>query len=292
MIERRFFRSWSTFLAQAQEPSRFTPSHARESGAHAEKFRGTATFAEAIDLGLNGWKAGADRATKLVEPFALRLAREIQRSEMVFDVTGVEVDMARFLTNEPEHWMDWDYGEFLEHDEDDYEPEGVRVIKLVVNAGIAPDVTVRAVESRGAYVVGLVKLLEHAGHRVEIVSVLATKHDVGNLEIWTTIKQASTPLHLGRVAFALAHASMTRRLGFSVMESLEAPWSDRCETGYGIPIEVDQHEQGDIYLGKMRRDDTDAWLDADKAAAWLLRSLRENGVVLTATKEIKESVCA
>jgi len=290
--ERRYYRSWQGLLTQAQEPSRFQVSHARESGGHALKFRGTRTWDDALRLATEGYREGAERATALVEPFALRIAREIQRSEIVFDVTGTELDIGRYITQDPEHWMDWSYGEQLDEYEDDYEPEGVRLIRLVVNVGAASDVAAEPIMARGAWVVGLVKLLEHAGHRCEIVSVLASRHEGSDLEIWATIKEAGAQLDANRVAFALAHPSMLRRMYFAVMETLDAPLSDRCEHGYGHPIEVAEAniQESDIYLGKLTATGTGSWTDEDRASAWLLLQLRRAGVKLTTNRQEEASV--
>ena len=271
--------SWHAFVAAAQRPpAPGIQQFSREEGAHALLFRGTEQFDEAIDLAINGWQSGSDRAIEQAEDLATKIKRYIVKSEPMYRTEGSAIDIDRFLGGDPLCWQDWAQGGHLARNVDPYaDVMRQRLVKLVVNVSPGAEVTAEAIDTRGAATLALVRIMEFAGHRVEVNVVLASQAKGGRVEVWVPVKRLTEPMNCPRIAFALSHRAMVRRLMFAVMEAQVMP-DDRCNSGYGRAVDVAEVNQGDIYLGCLKGNTLS---QVEASQGWLLVQLKEQGIAVT-----------
>lgn len=274
----RHYSSWLGFITAARQPAAEGVDHppSREASRHALVFRGTATFEQAVDLAMVGYKHGADEASKITEPLVAKVAREIQRDEPAYGIKGDVVSVSRYLQGLPNCWSTWDDGSRVGGPDEHADPFRRRMIDVVVNVAVAAHIPAETLIARGAAAAALVDLLQIAGHGVRVDTVLCTEEGGTTYELWTTVKMGNQQLDLPRLAFATGHPAMSRRLCFGAIEALG--W-DCASGGYGKPADVEEHRQGDVYLSCMNTDDPH-WCEPDAAAAWVLRQLENQNIQL------------
>ena len=266
--------SWLAFLGMAHRPSR-SLAYSREEGEHALLFRGTRTFEEAETLGRHGYEAGAKRAEEIGGPLALEIQRRIVKTDPIYQEEGSTIDIERYLSGDPECWHAYLPGQRIDSVVDSYEdPHRQRLLRIVVNISPSSEVTPNIIYQRGVVVAAMTTLFEFAGHRVEIDVVLASEWKGKRVELWVPVKKLTEPVPKARVAFAIAHRAMARRLCFAVLESATLP-DDRCDKGYGFASEVIPDRQEDLYFPYLAGNQAS---QAEATTGWLLRSLREQGV--------------
>jgi len=286
MIENRFktsnqevlersFSTWGDFLdycanapRDKRELSQDNPSTLEGGG---KDFSGVNSFGEAMQLALGGWVQGADRSKKISSPLFDRVSSLIEKPEIVYDVEGMQIDIGRYMDNEPECWQRYEYK--IE------EGTGTRIIKLLYNVSASAHVSKEVIEAKGAIVSVLIELLEYAGNRVEVHVGDAGAAGGYHYENYTIIKRADQPLDMPRIAFAIAHPAMLRRLGFSCIERIPIEWWLSFGRGYGRPAELLKNKEYDIYVGESTYGDHQ-W-EAERAAQiWVIEQLKRQGIHL------------
>ena len=242
----------------------------------------TKNWSEAIKLAEEGWEEGAKRIREVGMPIFDKLSQLIEKQHVVYDVTGMELDVATYLKGVPECWMDFETK--IERG------VGVRHVKITYNYCASWCVSSDVLVGRGAAVAALVELLELAGYRVELWAVEATDPSWGGrggagsicrLRNQVLVKSSEQPLDLSRVAFALAHPAMLRRLAFSLMELQDKKTRDAAGVGggYGMPCDIAKEVQGDLHFAHMHGSDS-TWTDMKKTREWVALQLVEQGVTL------------
>lgn len=281
-----YYDSWEDFLSRADAPripgrsgNASRRSKAIGWASSSEAWYASKDFEEALSLARDGWKEGED----LIKPLSMEakqlISDKIERPFYVYDVEGTEVDVARFLDGEPEHWTRQEYRVT--------DGPGRRIMKVAYNITASFNVDAEVLTGRGAAVLALVELLELGGYGVELVVGVGVNY--GPLDedcnysslygAYVPIKGADQPLDLPRAAFAIAHPSMFRRMFFSVMELWPEPVWKAIEWGYGSAAEFPKAERGDIYIGCAQGNDKQ-WREPKLARDWILKKLSEAGVKL------------
>ena len=271
------FETWGDFVDMAESKDSKLPKSDQHSRTNGKSFTGTNSMEEAIELARAGWIDGARSAKKLSSAMFDEMSSLIERVDTVYDVEGNGIDVARFVDGEPECWQKFESIQTEGH--------GNKIIRLVYNGGATYDVDKQVMSRKGAAVHAVVELLEYAGHRVEVVYVTSSACYGSNpWQVWVTIKRASEVMDPGRLAFALAHPAMLRRLNFSIWEQMgDVDFLDRCgipDGGYGQPYALDEEDQGDIYIGESVGGGG-VWRSDETAEAWVLDQLRNQGIMLT-----------
>jgi len=203
------------------------------------------------------------------------------RPEQVWDVTGEQLDVGRFLDGEPECFMD----EVVPDRSEQIDGNGiVRItINLWASAGISPD----ELRTRGVFVAALADVLESIGYRAQIDGYVAsaTHHDVKGkmlkrpLVIAFPIKRPDEALEIDRLSFVLAHAASLRQIGFHVMDVV----GSRAKY-YGSPCTLPKVYEGHVPVNALHfRDLTDK-----DTAKQILDQLKQLGVDLD-TDDLFES---
>lgn len=210
------------FLAEVNlEPLNERKSSAQEGNA---SFRGTNTFAEALELARNGWPAGLEAVNRARELVKVPEGDNDFRIVPTFADEGDEVAVDRFLEGETDCWIT-----FPTQDT----PRSGRVVQVVVDACASCGVKVEEIAAKGAAALALVDALEARGLRVELIIGASAQKDETIWDVRVLLKRAEDVLELDRLAFFLTHAATLRRLFFRAWERL--PNFSKTGQGYGHP---------------------------------------------------------
>lgn len=248
-------------------------SRAEEDGR--DRWSGTKDFPSALRLAREGWPEGHDH----VAQFAKRIdvSGRITKPEIIYDVTGDGgIDMGRVMAGIPESMMDWE-----ETDEVRESRMHGKIVHIGFNFCVSAGVERKIIERRGAVVLALCNALETAGRRVEITaqygsSLASFGAGDDGFEIYIPLKSPSYQPQEDQLVFALAHGSMLRRIGFSLVPQCGENGQSASRGGYGSPSDV---PFGDIYIPGALYGNPD-WNSDAAAVRWMERMLREQGIEL------------
>lgn len=272
MIKLLAYDSWRDFIAASRMPSAMSDS-ARASKSERADFNGC-SLADAHKMAEEGWLEGAENARRFSSALCEAIGAQIDRTVINYDVEGHNIDVARYLDNEPECWQKFDV--------ERVQQPAVKYLRVVVNVTASGGISARTIMGRGSVVAALVELLEFAGNRVEVVMAESCSGGGTDLVTLATIKRFDEPIDMPMIAYALAHPSTLRVHHFSLMETqLDSRDRDRLHvgTGYGMPSDVPLEHRGDLYLGRMMYGESQ-WTDAVSAKQWVREQLKGFGVTL------------
>lgn len=272
----RYFDTWGDYLDYCEhaprDDRRLSPDNpSTGEGSYQRKFSGVSSFKEAMNLALTGWEEGANRSKKLADPLFDRVSSLIEKPEIVYDVTGMQIDIGRYMDNEPECWQRYEY----KIDQGD----GTRIIKMFYNVSASAGITKEVIEAKGAVASVMIELLEYAGNRVELYVGDAGVGGNYKFENYVLLKKADQPLDMPRIAFAVSHPAMLRRLGFACIERIPLEWWNSFQYGYGHPEEMTQKDEYDIYIGKSMLG-APQWTNEHEAQLWVIEQLKKQGIHL------------
>lgn len=209
-------RRWSEYKASIQEDDERT------------RFAGTASFDEAMSLVSHGWAAGRTKLVKGVESLALKKDL-VQLPAFVYDVAGARPEVPLAVAGDP--CCMWDANPLQE--------AASPVLRFVVSNSASCAWEVDSLIRWGVCILSVIDSLEANGNCSVELSVAKSTSDHTNtrrLEFITKIKEAGAHIDFDVMAFAIAHPSMLRRIGFGCSERI---WEDRMEEhmgiGYGQP---------------------------------------------------------
>ena len=237
-----------------------------------------ASFGEALRLFREGWAEEMPEALDIAES-AVTMAEQEQMVETfqpVWDVTGAEVDVARYLQGEPECMIDFPLTETSKVG---------RVITLAVGTAISSAVSSSSYLKRGRCIVALALALSRLGHAVEVWAYdSSTSNAAGEHEAHSRVmvKSAHDEIDPARLMFALAHPAMHRALMWAMRDKFPEPWrkglSEKCRRGMPnntvSDMERDMYPEGTIFLPGIRTHE-----DVPDADVFLRRYLGELGLL-------------
>jgi hypothetical protein len=280
----QYFESFGDFLQFVDVPVKGVFNSSHQTGKSASEFRGTSSFAEAMNLARNGWEEGTKELEVYASQFTNVLGSLLQIDEYFYDVTGQDFDLDRVLIGEPEAW--------LNSEPVQVKAPALHTLKFVVNIGASNGVSKESIMQRGGAITALIMLLEKSRRRVELELVTRvavrpqwedkTNHladcNIGTGKILA--KQAGDDLDFGKLAFMLAHPSMLRRLGAALKENYSNKTIAKqvCDASYGYSIDVLEEERGDIYAPRMFGLSSE-WTP-EIAKEFILGELKKQGVEL------------
>ena len=189
-------------------------------------------FAEALDLAINGWAEGREKANLFSEAIVDKVSSLIEKQDIEYDVVGQDFDIGLVNQGVPECWYTLTTRII--------DGQGTRQLRLVFNNCVSAGISTEVMTRKGAAAVALIKCLELAGFRVEVWlrNGIADSYGQGSAYIFECmLKEASQPVDIDRIVFALAHPSSFRRIGFSIFEG-DKEFMDAHSSGYGYPAEV------------------------------------------------------
>lgn len=183
--------------------------------APGESWEGDVSMREALELARHGWQDQND-ALAIAEDAVETLEREgliSQFNRPVWDVTGSDVDVSRYLSGEPECMIE------MPLDQTKGRVPTVVMVKSFTYLATSDDDVLR---EHGRLVVALVLALEKLGVPVEIWADRPLFHahtPTGKYYQRVLIKGGGDYLDAGQLMFAMVHPAMLRRLGFAVHAS-------------------------------------------------------------------------
>ena len=214
------------------------------------KWAGSASLDDAVQLGIDGWHEIRPQVdamfSKMEEQINMALGDVF---ETRFDYGGDSVDIDRFMMGDPECMIDYVTT-----------PAGRmgRVVRVLVNGSASANVTHERIMQRGVLATALVDVLAKLGVGVEVWLESATD-DRGKSKHSQLIKLHSSEerLDIDNLMFAMAHPSMLRRIGFSILE--RTGWTNAKQiaqvgAGYGQPHDclMKDYIKADIVIDKLQ----------------------------------------
>jgi hypothetical protein len=201
------------------------PDRERSSRDEEYGFAGM-TFEDAVHAATHGDHVNGELLRRKLG--VLAAVRESKRPKATWQVSGSQVDTARFLAGEPESMI-----------------QVVRtnrqspVVRILVERAQLGHISSREIVEAGAVVVLAVEALRTAGIPTEIwVSVTsAAMHSSAQYgtkrvhSVLVRVQEASRPIDLDVLAFWLSSPAVQRRLAFSIRETESA--ANRAEWGVG-----------------------------------------------------------
>lgn len=267
------YESFSAFLHDADTPFGDYQGHRASinSGYDATRWTGTATFRDAVKLAWDGWDEGTKALRLLQEGIEKRLVTVIPQLRVFNDVTGGAYDIEALMRGDPEP------GYRFERVEDKR-----RSVDVTVNVSASAAVQPETMVARG----GLVAALVFALDRLHVPSRVTALHSVtgrgGEQRITRVlVKGEGEPLNPGKVAYALGHPSMLRRLLFCHYENSQADSRQAFGVGYGYgrPSDIPEQYRGEVHLDKAGSWDAQ-WRNPQTAMTWIMERLAELGVLI------------
>lgn len=250
--------SWFDLLEFAETRTRGQFVCAEESKNTARgEWAGTWKFETALKLARNGWIEGADKIKPLSESLAVSLARMIQRDTWMYDVEGAEFDVARMLSGEPEYWSKPELT-FYE------ETSKGSVVRILINGAVNCGIQTDTINQFGIATGALIQTLSVAGIEADVHLSLCVIGNGQVARIMVPLKRAGDTLDIHRLAFAVAHPSMLRRVGFAVYEN-HPRFDDVLRSYYGSPTSDPFKNRYDLVLETERyhgatQNDAQKWI--------------------------------
>lgn len=236
------------------------------------------SFDHSVKLAKEGWPEGLDYVAKLSDVIYSHVAGKVFVPHIVLGDEGDGFDVATLMEGEPECFLRW---KDSEHVVEGLENRG-KIVKIVASVDACGGVDKAMMLRRGGSMVALVHALELSGKRCEVIATVGSRGQKGKqLQNAVTLKTADQPLQMDTLAYLLCHASVLRRLFFSVWETcpvaIRQPFymGDTKYYGYGAPCESDV--EGDIKLGQASYYDS-CWQSEEAMIDWCLEQLEKQGI--------------
>lgn len=235
-----------------------------------KEFAGAGSCAEVKNLAINGWDAESDTALSIAESTIETVSQDhdLPAFSPVWDVAGSEVDVARYLSGEPENMIDYAPVKTPRHG---------RVIVLCASVSFSGSVSTRTIKRRGHTVAALAFALSRMGFAIELWADLSAQGSRITNHMRVLVKGANDELDPARIMFAFSHPAMLRGLCMPAMHSFPEDIRKALGVGYsyGSPADPKQDlPEGTIYLPSVCSD-----RDVPEAEAELVRHLRDLGII-------------
>ena len=181
-------------------------------------FKDLPSHAESVRMLRSGWAEELAQTLEVAES-AVTLASQEHMTDTfdpVWDVTGAEVDVARYLSGEPECMIDFPLSKTS---------KSGRVVTLVASICVSGVVETDSIIRRGRVMVALALALSQLGHAVEIWADLGLS---GTQTAYQRIclKGVNEELDPSTLMFGLAHPAMLRRVAFGTWDGFPAAWAE------------------------------------------------------------------
>lgn len=234
-ITRRItFDSLSQCAAWAADRSvkRWTTGSSHATGADRLKFTGTASFDEAMTLVQRGWSDGRKKLVKGVESLVLK--KELASApSFVYDVAGARPEVPLAVAGDP--CCMWDTNPLQEAQ--------TPVLRFVIDVTASCQWEVDELIRWGTVILSVIDSLEADGRcTVELSTAITIQSfcEKRQLEFITQIKKPGQHIDFDVMAFAIAHPSMLRRIGFGCCERVvEDKMESFMQESYGRPGSID-----------------------------------------------------
>lgn len=269
------YDSFDAFVDAASAPPNAQTFKTNDSSVTGKApFCGGATWLENAKLARHGWPEGEKMVAKFRSELALDLPVLERHDEFqpILSEEGDDVMVDRYLDGETDCWHGWQNNEV--------QREG-KIVKLQYDIAASAAVPASTLQTRGAGACALIDALESSGYRVEVEIMMHSNGTGGGEQRFkVTLKRPEQDLDLARLAYALCHPSVLRRLWFRLGEQLNPEqFRDYYGYGYGVIKTPPLSEtQGNIYWGRLNTTGTDAEQVTAKVMSELRKYVRVEGL--------------
>jgi hypothetical protein len=229
-------------LAEILDYAFANPSPKSSESGSSQFTGGTRNLAEAVQLGHKGYDEIRPEVERMFTELESQLAERLESAfQSRYDYQGVQVDVGRFLSGEPECMID-------------FVPEPSqrmgRVVRIIINGSASARIDAEKITKRGVVVCALVDAIHKLGMGVEVYAEFPTNDQGVNSrdgEVMTTLVKlhdSQQMLDINNLMFALCHPSMLRRIKFSCLE--QSKWhraSYVLGRAYGYPSSLECAER-------------------------------------------------
>lgn len=234
------------------------------------------SMAEAVKLAKLGWAEKLPAALEIVES-AVEMAQKEHMMDSfnpVWDVSGAEVDVAQYLSGEPECMIDFPLSKTSRQG---------RVITLVGSVAYSAAISTNTIIRRGQVICALALALSQLGHAVEIWADVCNEAFKGSQTMHQRVlaKGANDELDPSQIMFAFANPAMCRALFFGSWDGLPEPWKEEFSRSNcrGKPhtrwaADTALFPEGTIYLPELM-----SGVDVPNADVFLKKYLGELGLL-------------
>lgn len=198
-----------------------------------ERWSGTRTMDEAIELARYGWEEGRQRLRQVVGRVAIdQLVGRRPIVESRLDFAGDEVDIGAYLHGEPEHMVDYQVRQ---------DTHGKQAM-MYVNASMSSRVSSERIMQRGGALYAAIEALRTEGYSLGLTMVESTQNNSFShyAEYQIPVVRPGEYLDIDTAAFCLAHPAFLRRGVFALNEhesnDLRYSMGFMAGQGYGEPI--------------------------------------------------------
>lgn len=234
------------------------------------EFYGADSLSEVISIARAGLPADGIEAMQLSDTTVSDMELMSSQFQSVYDVTGSQVDVARYLSNEPECMINY----YMEPT-----PRQDQIVTLVLGVGIPWDITTAAIKKHGQALMSVADAIERSGKQTEIWADLSmsSRKNEKTARISVRLKAPGDLFDAASFMYALTHPSMCRALMFNAFHALPEPWHEPVGVGsfYGYYGNPPSHEpdypDGTVFIPAIREN--------NQAAALVAATLRQLGLV-------------
>jgi hypothetical protein len=181
---------------------------------------------DSIKICRDGWPDGAARASKLRD--RINAANPMGPRVVRWDVAGAVASVPRALAGNPLNMRRVDSSRLRR------KPILTLLSDMSNNGGVNAD----AITNRAAVVAAVIDAIEAAGFSCEVVTFEHSARGALSQIVATTVKEAGAQADIGRLSFALGHASFFRRLAWAAF-TCDRFTSDLGD-GLGVATQIDE----------------------------------------------------
>lgn len=230
------------------------------------KWSGTKDYAEAMSLAFNGWTAIRPAVDSIMSRIRDRIAdRTAPVFNMSHDVCGMAVDMAAFMSGQPECMI---------MPIPEPSRNSGKVVRIHYNAVGNCHVKAEAMQERGAAILALVDALNVLGVNAEIWTEISVNKGRRKGSVLVNVKNAHESVDVNRLMFALGSPSYLRRLTVSVMAKHALVGVQTGGDCSGVALHLVEDVAADVVVRSEHSNDDRIAKDPD---GWILGELARLG---------------
>jgi hypothetical protein len=224
-------------------------------------FNAYTSFDDGLEMARMGWTEELDKAIDVAESAVELCEKEHDMVTFmpVHDVTGCDVDVARYLSGEPECMIEYPVT---------LTSKVGKVITLCASMTYSAAIDQEVIKRRGQAITALAIALTRLGHSAEFWADFSVKKGSNTNRVRVLIKGANDVIDPARILFAYSHPGMLRHLGISAWAGV-SNGVITGQNGYPVPPRQDLPE-GTLYLPEVC-----SRTNIPEAAEQLVRYLRE-----------------
>jgi len=224
-------------------------------------------MSDAINLCRDGWPEGAARAAKLRDQ--INAANPMGPRVVKWDVAGAVASVPRALAGNPLNMRRVDSAKLRRKP----------VLTLLSDMTNGANVNAKAITNRAAVVAAVVDAIEAAGFACEVITFEKSGKENLTQIVAATVKESGAQADIGRLAFALGHASFYRRISWAAFTCEDFTSDIGSGLGQCQSIDRDEANKRGAYILPTTNNAESFFRTEESAAtdglAYLIKALRQ-----------------